>query len=96
MALPLAKENAMGALGPRLQTSSGTHGVLVPEPITRTKASEKKSRSHVRIGKRVVIAISLFCTCSLLAMYINILNSIPEFVDESGNSTIDVSSQVVK
>ena len=27
----------------------------------------------------------------VLAMYINVLNSFPEFVDEAGNSTIDVS-----
>lgn len=87
------EENAMNAGGPHLHIPSVgcAGGVLVPDPIKRTTASGKS----FSLWKRAVMAFLLLCTCSLLAMYINILTSIPEFVDEAGNSTIEVSAHAV-
>ena len=86
------EENAMDAVGPHLHIPPVTRGILVPDPIKRTKASGK---NFSWLWKRVLMTFFLFSACSLLAMYINILNSIPEFVDEAGNSTIEVSAHAV-
>ena len=61
------------------------HDVAVSGPPMKPAALSKRRR--FLFSSFVLSLLGTF----FLAMYINVLNSFPEFVDEAGNSTIDVS-----
>ena len=64
-------------------------GGITSHDVPTTKSSTAPARPWNRC-KVALSAVLLVTLAGLLALYVNVLNSVPAFVDESGDSTIEV------
>ena len=74
--------------------AGGGADVTLAMPVNYTQPPPSAGGCRIMIIKGVS-GILFFSGAFLLAIYINLLGAFPDFVDQAGNSTIEVSASTV-
>ena len=72
----------------QMPATGGTFTHATAAAAAPTAAASPLRSKYLKIGVKFSIVLSFMA----VIMYVNVLNSMPEFVDEAGNSTIEVSA----